>query len=222
MTTSPRTSTARTGSAARTRNRRLILAGVVVAALAGIALDTTVVQTGSEQDTRTQAFNPDAYGDGAFPGIRDAVLAKAVDATELATAVLADPKAAAAKYGTPSTTGAILMVKFTATVGEGKSGIYPLTVAGLPPDIKLRMQTGPAINDTVLRDAPGTIEFGAFKNQIEYQDAGAAINRAMKKAVLDGIDTAALAGKTVEVTGAFRMGGNPKNWFVTPAALVVK
>ena len=44
----------------------------------------------------------------------------------------------------------------------------------------------------------------------------------MKKAVLDGIDTAALAGKTVEVTGAFRMGGNPKNWFVTPAALVVK
>jgi predicted lipoprotein len=202
--------------------RRMVLSAVVLAVLGAIALDTTVVQTGSDQDTRVQAFNPDAYGDGAFPDIRTAILAKAVDIAVLAPAVLADPKAAAAQYGTASTTGAIFAVKFTATVGAGKSGIYGLTVAGLPADIKLRIQTGPAINDTVLRDAPGTIEFGAFKNQIEYQDAGAAINRAMKKVVLDGIDTANLTGKTIEVIGAFRMGGNPKNWFVTPADLVVK
>lgn len=214
MTTTPQAKARRT--------RRLILSAVVVAVLGAIGLNTTVVQTGSDQDTRAQAFNPDAYGDANFPAIRDAVLAKAVDAGALATAILADPKAAAAKYGTASTTGAIFAVKFTATVGNGKSGIYGLTVDGLPADIKLRIQTGPAINDTVLRDAPGTIEFGAFKNQIEYQDAGAAINRAMKKTVLDGIDTAALTGKVIEVTGAFRMGGNPKTWFVTPAALVVK
>ena len=212
MTTSPQPKT----------RRRLIVACVVLAVLAAIALDTTVVQTGSEQDTRAQAFNPDAYGTETFPAIREAILAKAVPATELAPAVLADAKAAAATYGTASTTGAIFAVSFTATVGAGKSGIYGLTVDGLPADIKLRIQTGPAINDTVLRDAPGTIEFGAFKNQIEYQDAGAAINRAMKAAVLDGIDTANLTGKVIEVTGAFRMGGNPKNWFITPAALVVK
>lgn len=202
--------------------RRLVLSAVVLAVLAAIALDTTVVQIGSEADTRQQAFNPDSYGDGAFPGIQEAILAKAVDIATLAPAVLADPKAAVAQYGTPSTTGAILMVKFTATVGNGKSGIYTLDVPALPEGIKLRMQTGPALNDTVLRDAPGTILFGQFKNQIEYQDAGAAINRAMKKAVLDGIDTAALTGKTVEVVGAFRIGANPKNWFVTPATLVVK
>ncbi len=207
---------------ARPKTRRLILAGVVLAVLAGIALDTKVVQIGSQEDTRTQAFNPDAFGDANFPAIRDAIVKRAVDAATLAAAVEADPKAAATTYGTPSTTGAILMVKFTATVGNGKSGIYGLTVAGLPDDIKLRIQTGPAINDTVLRDAPGTIDFSNFKNQIEYQDAGAAINRAMKKAVLDGIDTANLTGKTIEVTGAFRMGVNPKTWFVTPVALGVK
>lgn len=201
---------------------KLVLSALVVAVLAAIALDTTVVQVGSEHDTRAQAFNPDAYGDENFPAIRDAILKKAVDIAELAPAVLADPKAAVAKYGTPSTTGAILMVKFTATVGNGKSGIYGLTVEGAPADLKLRIQTGPAINDTVLRDAPGTIDFNAFKNQIEYQDAGSAINRAMKKAVLDGIDTASLTGKTIEVTGAFRLGPKPGNWFVTPAALVVK
>lgn len=201
--------------------KRLILSGLVLAVLGAIALDTTVVVQGSAQDTRVQAFNPDAYGTDSFPAIREAILAKAVDIAELAPAVLADPKAAVAKYGTPSTTGSILMVKFTATVGTGKSGIYGLTVEGLPEGIKLRIQTGPAINDTVLRDAPGTIEFGAFKNQIEYQDAGAALNRAMKKAVLDGIDTAALPGKTIEVVGAFRL-INPKNWLITPVKVTVK
>ena len=202
--------------------RRLGLACVVLAVLGAIALDTTIVQKGSEQDTRVQAFNPDAYGLGAFPEIRTSIAAKAVDIAVLAPAVLADPKAAAAQYGTASTTGTIFAVSFTAQVGNGKSGIYGLTVEGLSPDIKLRIQTGPAINDTVLRDAPGTIEFGAFKNQIEYQDAGAAINRAMKAEVLDAIDTANLTGKTIKVTGAFRLGGNPKNWFVTPSDLVVK
>ena len=63
-----------------------------------------------------------------------------------------------------------------------------MAVEGMPPEIKVRVQTGPAINGTDLRDAPGDIDFGAFKNQIEYQDAGSGINRAMKKAVLDGID----------------------------------
>jgi ABC-type branched-subunit amino acid transport system ATPase component len=58
------------------------------------------------------------------------------------------------------------------------------------------VQTGPAINGTDLRDATGTIEFGQFTNQIEYQDAGSAINNEMKKAVLAGLDPSALTGKT--------------------------
>ena len=67
------------------------------------------------------------------------------------------------------------------------------------------MQTGPAINGTDLRDATGEIKFGEFKNQIEYQNAGSAINNAMKKQVLAGIDTSALPGKTISVVGAFTL-----------------
>ena len=114
-----------------------------------------------------------------------------------------------------------MMVKLTGVAGEARSGVYDLAVDGLPADIKVRVQTGPAINGTDLRDAPGDIEFGKFKNQIEYQDAGAAINRAMKKAVLDGIDTANLTGKTLDITGAFRL-INPKNWVITPVGVSVK
>ena len=71
------------------------------------------------------------------------------------------------------------------------------------------------------RDATGEIQFGAFKNQIEYQNAGAGINNAMKKEVLAAIDPSALTGKTVSVVGAFTL-VNPKNWLVTPVELKVQ
>ena len=76
-------------------------------------------------------------------------------------------------------------------------------------------------DDLDLRDAPGDIAFGSFKNQIEYQDVGSAINRAMKASVLDGIDTANLTGKTLEVVGAFTL-INPKAWRVTPVSVKVQ
>lgn len=204
-------------------SRRGLLIGVAaVVLLAGaIALDTTVIPIGSEADVRVQAFSPDGYGQAEFPRIQAFVKEKAVDAATLAPAVLADKDAAAEQYGTPSSTGAIMFVTATGVAGEARSGVYPLTVEGVPEDITVRVQTGPAINGTDLRDAPGDIAFGNFKNQIEYQDAGSGINRAMKAAVLDGIDTASLTGKTVTVTGAFRL-INPKNWMITPVEVAVQ
>lgn len=194
-------------------------AGVVL--LAAIALDTTVVQIGSEQDARQQEFSPDKYGEEHFPRIQAFVEGKAVDAATLGPAVMADKDGAAKTYGTASSTGAIMPVKLTGTVGEGKSGVYDLTVQGVPGDIRVRVQTGPAINGTDLRDAPGDIAFGNFKNQIEFQNAGSGINRAMKKVVLDPIDTTSLGGKTIELVGAFRL-INPKNWLITPVKVTVQ
>ena len=204
-------------------SRRGLLIGVAAAVLlvGAIAFDTTVVPIGSESDVRAQAFSPDTYGQTEFPRIQAFVKEKAVDAATLAPEVLADKSAAAEKYGTASSTGAIMFVTVTGVAGEAKSGVYPLQAQGVPADITVRVQTGPAINGTDLRDAPGDIAFGNFKNQIEYQDAGSGINRAMKAAVLDGIDTANLSGKTVTVTGAFRL-INPKNWMITPVEVAVQ
>lgn len=199
----------------------LLALALGVAVIAAMALDTTVVHIGSDNDVRQQAFAPDSYGDKEFPRIQAFIVEKAVDGVAVAAEVLADKAAAAKKYGTMSTTGTIIMVKLVGVAGSAKSGVYDLAVDGMPPEIKVRLQTGPAINGTDLRDAPGDIAFGMFKNQIEYQDAGSAINRAMKKAVLDGIDTASLSGKTLEITGAFRL-VNPKNWMITPVEVTVK
>ncbi|KAB0681385.1 DUF2291 domain-containing protein [Aureimonas leprariae] len=203
------------------RRRLFVVLGLAVLVVAAMAVDTTVVRVGSEGDVRSQAFSPDRYGETEFPRIQADIEKRAPDAATLAAAVIADKAAATKQYGTASSTGAILPVKLTGTVGEGKSGIYDLSVEGVPPDVRVRVQTGPAINGTDLRDATGDIAFGKFKNQIEYQNAGAGINRAMKAKVLDGVDVANLKGKTVEVAGAFRL-INPKNWLITPVRLTVK
>lgn len=217
--TAPSTSAPKAPAPSR---RGMLMGAAAIVVLAGaIALDTTVVPIGSEADVRVQAFSPDSYGQEQFPRIQAFVKEKAVEAATLAPAVLADKDAAAEQYGVASSTGAIMFVTLTGVAGEARSGVYPLTVDGVPEDITVRVQTGPAINGTDLRDAPGDIAFGDFKNQIEYQDAGSGINRAMKAAVLDGIDTASLTGKSVTVTGAFRL-INPKNWMITPVEVAVQ
>ena len=203
----------------RIGRRGLILGAVALCVVAAMALDTTVVTIGSDEDTRVAGFSPDAYGAEQFPRIREDITTRAVDAATLAAALAEDKAAAAAQYGTGGAMP-VLPVRLSGTVGEGKGGIYDVAVEGVE-DVRIRVQTGPAINGTDLRDAPGDIAFGQFKNQIEYQDAGAGINRAMKAEVLEGIDNSDLTGKTISVTGAFKL-INPKMWLVTPVEVSVQ
>lgn len=216
---------AQTGSTpdAPTRSRRGTLLAFVVAVLVigAIAYDTTVVTIGSERDVRGDVFSPETFAATNYPEIQSFILGRAVDAETLAEAIASDKAAAGEQYGVPAGIGAVIPVSFTGVAGESKAGIYTVDVDGVPEAIQIRVQTGPAINGTEIRDATGTIEFGQFTNQIEYQNAGAALNDAMKEDVLAGVDTSALTGRTVSVTGVFTL-VNPKNWLVTPVRFEVQ
>ncbi|PYE34897.1 putative lipoprotein DUF2291 [Rhizobium sp. PP-F2F-G38] len=200
---------------------RVIAAALAVILVGAMVYDTRVVRIGSEHDVRADVFSPEAFGTENFPKVRDSVVSRAVDAAELGGAIAADKAAAGTKYGVSTSTGPVIPVKFTGTVGERKSSTNTIAVPGLPEGTVVRVQTGPAINGTDLRDATGEIEFGQFTNQIEYQNAGSALNNAMKKETLGSIDPASLEGKTVEITGVFKL-INPKNWLVTPVTVTVK
>lgn len=206
-----------------TRSRSYRWAGIaaLVVLVGAMALDTTIVTIGSESDVRVKKFSPETFGAEQFPVIKASIESRAADAVEIATAIAADKKAAGEKYGVKTSTGPVIPVTLTGVVGERKSNYNVVAVEGLPAEVVVRVQTGPALNGTDLRDATGTIEFGQFTNQIEYQDAGSAINNEVKKQVLAGLDPAALTGKTVTVVGVFRL-VNPKNWIVTPVRLDVK
>jgi predicted lipoprotein len=210
-----------TARAAKATRRRALLAIGVVLLVGAIALDSKVVTIGSDEDLRQQVFDPDHFGQQSFPVIQSQLIERAPDAPTLALELATDKKAAVAKYGTKTGAFPVMPVSLTGIVGEGKSGIFSINVEGMPAGVLIRVQTGPAINGTELRDFPGNIEFGAFKNQIEFQDAGAGINRAMAAEVLVDLDRDTLPGKTIVVTGAFTM-INPKNWLVTPVTFEVQ
>ena len=195
-----------------------VVAAVVV--IGAIGFDTKVVKIGSDADVRQQVFSPEAYGASEFPKVKASIEERAVDAVEVGAALVADKVAAGKKYGVGSV-NPVIPVKFTGTVEERKSNFNVIKVDGFPEGMAIRVQTGPAVNGTDLRDATGTIEFGQFKNQIEFQNAGSALNNEMKKQVLEGVDVDNLVGKTVSVTGVFKL-VNPKNWLVTPVELQVK
>ncbi|UWF68634.1 MULTISPECIES: DUF2291 family protein [unclassified Brucella] len=195
-----------------------VIAAVVV--IGAIGFDTKVVKIGSDADVRQQVFSPAAYGASEFPKVKASIEQRAVDAVEVGNALAADKAAAGKKYGVGSV-NPVIPVKFTGTVEERKANYNVVKVDGMPEGMVIRVQTGPAVNGTELRDATGEIQFGQFKNQIEYQNAGAALNNEMKKQVLQGVDVDNLNGKTVSVVGVFKV-VNPKNWLVTPVELEVK
>lgn len=215
------------GTAARTGRRGLgvgakrgILIGVIVIAIAFVVLGTRVVPNDAAEAGADDAFDAETFGPERFPEVQEAVTEKAVDAAELAEAIAADADAAVEEYATESSGGPVFSVTFTGTVGENESGIVEMDVDSLPDDLLVRVQTGPAINGTELRDATGDIAFGEFTNQIEFQNAAAALNDEMKAQVLDGIDAEALKGSTATVTGAFTL-INDAAWLVTPVQFEV-
>lgn len=217
MTSQPNTSS-RGASGGLRRFIIPVLAAILVTAM---ALDTKVVRIGSDEDIQDDVFNPAEYGAAEFPRLQALIEDAAVDAVVLSQAIAADKDAAATQYGTPAGIGPIFSVSLTGVVGDGRSGVFDVVVDGLPEDLRVRVQTGPAINGTELRDATGTIAFGQFTNQIEYQDAGSAINNEVKALVLADLDRENLTGKTMTVVGAFRL-VNPASWLITPVSLSVQ
>lgn len=201
--------------------RLAVGSGAVLILLAAMAVDTKVVKIGSAEDVQAGVFSAAAYGKAQFPKVQSAIEGRAVDAVELAAALDKDQAAAEARHGVPAPAGPEYSVKFTGRVGKQDFGVYDVAIPGVPETIHVSVQTGPAINGTDLRDATGLIKFGDFRNQIDYQNAGSALNNEMKQAVLSEIGAADLTGKTISVVGAFTL-SDPAEWVVTPVKLTVQ
>jgi predicted lipoprotein len=201
--------------------RLAVGSGAVLVLLAAMAVDTKVVKIGSAEDVQAGVFSAATYGKAQFPKVQSAIEGRAVDAAVLAAALAQDPALAETQYSVPAPAGPEYSVKFTGKLGKQDSGVYDVVIPGVPETIHVSVQTGPAINGTDLRDAAGLIKFGDFSNQIDYQNAGSALNSEMKQEVLSKIDAADLTGKTISVVGAFEL-SDPAEWVVTPVKLTVQ
>jgi predicted lipoprotein len=185
---------------------RAVLWALAVGVLIVLALDTT---TRSDEAPRITeggqvAFNPQRYGVKTYPKVVAAVEKKAAPLVTVAKAIKADPDAAGKRYGARE--GVNSPYNFAVT-GEGVAGkpsdsLMPVEVKGLK-GTTVSLQVGPALNGTSLRDVVGFIGFNQFVNQVDYADAGTALNNQVKAKVLKDLDRASLKGKRVRFTGAF-------------------
>jgi predicted lipoprotein len=199
---------------------------VTVALLAAIAATTTTVSASDPEAAGAggETFDAVQYAEEKYAGeVVPTIQENAVPITELLPQIIEDPEAAGEQYGHRS--GASSPYAYP-TSGEGVAGavdgtLLPLTIEGLPDEVEVMLQIGPAINGTALRDATGLVDFNDFLNQIEYANAATELNNKVKSDVLADFDAAAAEGKTVRFVGAFAFGSNPQVIQITPVELEV-
>ncbi|MFG1924270.1 DUF2291 family protein [Cryptosporangium sp. NPDC048952] len=185
---------------------RAIQAAVIIVVLAAMGLATEWRDADAPATTAAaeQTFDPAKFGAETFPKVAPLIEQNATALTELVPALTADADAAGEKYGKREGSSPYSFpVTVEGTGAELNGSLLSLTVEGLPKETQVWVQVGPAITGTSLRDATGTIKFGDFLNQVQYADAGTALNNEVRTKVLAGVRPNTLKGKKIAVTGAF-------------------
>jgi predicted lipoprotein len=134
-----------------------------------------------------------------------------------------DPAAAGAKYGNPKkqatspwTYAARVEGKIVASNTASRNGTVDIDVDGdAKPDV--RVQIGPTIPGTALRDTLDFVNFNDFTNQIDFAQFGKALNKLADKTALSKLPREDLEGRTVKALGAYALKDGPDLPVLTPA-----
>jgi predicted lipoprotein len=204
-------------------SRRAVLWAVGVAAVAVMLLSTEYRPVGAPAAGTTDQFDAAGYAAKAYDSkVVPSIRKNAVELPVLLEKLRQDQQAASEKYGNQVGSGSYTFaVRGEGVAGSPDSGLLPVRVEGVPSDTTVSVQIGPAINGTALRDAVSSITFDQFLNQVQYADAGTALNDEMKKRVLADLDRDSLEGKRVRFVGAFSM-LTPETVTITPTRLEVQ
>lgn len=138
-----------------------------------------------------------------------------------------DLNAAAAKYGHKEKDGTApwtFAAKVSGTIvkAETKSRAAYLE-ADVDGDGKgdVRIQIGPVIKGTAIRDSLDFVNFNEFKNQIQWAEFGKAFNTHVYGLTLEKISREGLEGKKVEALGAYPLPSTGQPALLTPVTLTI-
>ena len=134
---------------------------------------------------------------------------KAGPFSEVAALAASNPEAAGAKYGHKEKQGSApwtFAVRLSGTIvkAETKSrSAYVDVDADGDGKADARVQIGPAIRGTAIRDSLDFVNFNEFKNQIEWAQYGKAFNTHVNGLVLEKLSRDQLVGKKLDAVGAY-------------------
>lgn len=193
--------------------------GVAVFLVVALLFGFTVVSE-EEEEAFNVEFDPAAYVDGVWDNVRTTIKDEAVDLAAILTRLEPDaegemPKEAlepiVEEYGLVTPGDAhVYAVTSTGTVTdvdtEGLTRTMGLQVDGYDGPVDVRVYIGMRIPsaETAVRDAPGLIRFGDFKEQTEYGKVASEINKRVVAGLAE-TDFESLEGQQVQVTGATMM-----------------
>jgi predicted lipoprotein len=199
--------------------------GVTVGILVVVALmiaDTTFLSPEDAAAVSGPTFTPAEYVEDQFPAIAELIIENATDLVTVANAVADDPERAGAEYGISLGAGRyVYQVTTVATVDRVDDDFIHLTVPDMPPDSIVRIPLTTALSGTPVRDATGTITFGDFVDQTDYQSVANEFKLKLQSDVLSSIDPPALVDQEITVYGAVVAGAPAGTYFVQPVSIEV-
>jgi len=205
-----------------------LLAALVAAALPGCKIIKTPTAEEKAAAEAKNAFDPAAKVEAIWqPQVIPYFRKRAGALKDVVALAASNPDQAGETFGNPHKQASSpwsYAVRFTGKVVAADTASRAATLdVDVDGDGKAdaKVQIGPALRGTALRDTLDFVDFNAFKNQIEWAQFGKAFNEKANAAFLSAIPRDGLAGKTVTVTGAFPLPPSGQLPLVTPSELTI-
>jgi len=172
-----------------------------------------------------QGFDAATYVESLWIEDVPAALERAVDLRDLLPAVAADPEAAGARWGRREGSGPFHVLvtgsgRVVAVDTSSRVGTAVVEIETPEGAEQARLQIGPVLRGTSIRDALPTVSFDHFVNQIQYADVAGALNARVEAEILESLERETLVGMRVHLAGATTLGSDGP-LTVTPVRLEI-
>jgi predicted lipoprotein len=218
---------------ARTLKRAFVLI-VLPPALAALTSCTivhhgaggTAENTSAQKAAANEAFDAKAFVKTNWAKVEPEMVRDAVDIREVVAALKQDQAAAEKKYGRRKDETALFnfvvkgkeVIKSVNT--ESAAGTLELGLSDPSGEAGVRVQIGPVIKSSAVRDVLSFINFGDFTNQLDFANISKEINFYVRDNVVSGINRTGLVGKHLTFVGAFAEDGSGRI-LITPIKVEV-
>ena len=175
---------------------------------------------GDDEGGGAQDFDAPRYVEALWAEDIPAALEGAVPLGDLLPAIRNDPASARSRWGRSVGGSSLALVKGSGRVVEvdtsSRIGLAEVDVDVPGGTDRVRLQIGPVLRGTSIRDALPTVSFDQFVNQIQFAEVAGALN-ARVEGELSSLEREALDGKVVRFVGAAELGEPPLT--ITPLRL---
>jgi predicted lipoprotein len=204
----------------------VVVAGVLVSCK--LATVRPLPSSGAKDETNAPrgaggaaAFDAPAYVESVWVSrVLPTVEREAADCAGLVASLRVDRDGTLRRQGRGPRGPAYFLVKGEGTVvsvdRSSRVGLAGLDLGAADGRAEVWLQVGPVIQGMALRDSVGFIRFDQFLNQVEYAEAGNALNQRVLDAVLGGFGAEPAKGEVVSFAGALTPG---ERLVITPVRL---